>query len=237
MEFVPPLHGGCTSWPASCGSASSITSISCRCLHSRLPPPTVRRPASPGTSRLGRCLLPLVRGRDVACRRSTARQQFVRAFTLSKGLAGIGVGAWLGTIMLVQRLGADLAEPAEDSRDETGDGRGEEQGASHRAACVADQPAAVDPAAVLHGRRLGSHRALFFGRFLSALRLGEERGAAAAPDTADTSAASRRATSRARQSPYSFWTRSRRSCASSESVAVGRASSRGMPIGSPVSSQ
>jgi uncharacterized membrane protein len=26
--------------------------------------------------------------------------QFVNAFTLSKGMAGIGVGAWLGTIML-----------------------------------------------------------------------------------------------------------------------------------------
>jgi hypothetical protein len=38
------------------------------------------------------------------------------------------------------------------------------------------------------------------------------------------------------QSPNSFWRNSRRSCASSESVAVGRAISRGMPIGSPVSS-
>jgi uncharacterized membrane protein len=27
--------------------------------------------------------------------------QFVNAFTLSKGMAGIGVGAWLGTIMLI----------------------------------------------------------------------------------------------------------------------------------------
>ena len=27
--------------------------------------------------------------------------QFVPAFTLSKGMAGIGVGAWLGTIMLI----------------------------------------------------------------------------------------------------------------------------------------
>jgi len=27
--------------------------------------------------------------------------QFVAAFTLSKGMAGIGVGAWLGTIMLI----------------------------------------------------------------------------------------------------------------------------------------
>ena len=38
------------------------------------------------------------------------------------------------------------------------------------------------------------------------------------------------------QSPNSFWRSSRRSCASSESVAVGRAIRRGMPIGSPVSS-
>ena len=28
------------------------------------------------------------------------RDQFVNAFTLSKGMAGIGIGAWLGTIML-----------------------------------------------------------------------------------------------------------------------------------------
>src|SRR5580698_10422143 len=38
------------------------------------------------------------------------------------------------------------------------------------------------------------------------------------------------------QSPNSFWRNSRRSCASSDSVAVGRAIRRGMPIGSPVSS-
>ena len=42
---------------------------------------------------------------------------------------------------------------------------------------------------------------------------------------------------RASQSPYIFCLISRRCCASSESVAVGRASNRGMPIGSPVSSQ
>ena len=39
------------------------------------------------------------------------------------------------------------------------------------------------------------------------------------------------------QSPYIFCFISRRCCASSDSVAVGRASRRGMPIGSPVSSQ
>ena len=39
------------------------------------------------------------------------------------------------------------------------------------------------------------------------------------------------------QSPYSFWRSSRRCWASSDSVAVGRASRRGMPMGSPVSSQ
>ena len=38
------------------------------------------------------------------------------------------------------------------------------------------------------------------------------------------------------QSPYIFCLSSRRCCASSGSVAVGRASRRGMPIGSPVSS-
>jgi hypothetical protein len=38
------------------------------------------------------------------------------------------------------------------------------------------------------------------------------------------------------QSPYSFCLSSRRCCASSDRVAVGRASRRGMPIGSPVSS-
>ena len=31
--------------------------------------------------------------------------QFVNAFTLSKGMAGIGVGAWLGTIMLLNVWG------------------------------------------------------------------------------------------------------------------------------------
>jgi len=40
-----------------------------------------------------------------------------------------------------------------------------------------------------------------------------------------------------RQSPKSFCFSSRRCCASRDRVAVGRASSRGMPIGSPVSSQ
>ncbi len=40
-----------------------------------------------------------------------------------------------------------------------------------------------------------------------------------------------------RQSPNSFCLSSRRCCASSDRVAVGRASSRGIPIGSPVSSQ
>ncbi len=38
------------------------------------------------------------------------------------------------------------------------------------------------------------------------------------------------------QSPNSFWRSSRRCWASSDSVAVGRASRRGTPIGSPVSS-
>src|SRR5690606_41596099 len=38
------------------------------------------------------------------------------------------------------------------------------------------------------------------------------------------------------QSPYSFWRISRRSCASRDSVAVGRASRRCRPMGSPVSS-
>ena len=41
----------------------------------------------------------------------------------------------------------------------------------------------------------------------------------------------------ARQSPNIFCFNSRRCCASSESVAVGRASRRPTPIGSPVSSQ
>jgi len=40
----------------------------------------------------------------------------------------------------------------------------------------------------------------------------------------------------ANQSPYSFCFNSRRCCASSDKVAVGRANRRGMPIGSPVSS-
>ena len=31
--------------------------------------------------------------------------QFVNAFTLSKGMAGIGIGAWLGTIMLLNVWG------------------------------------------------------------------------------------------------------------------------------------
>lgn len=39
-----------------------------------------------------------------------------------------------------------------------------------------------------------------------------------------------------RQSPYIFCLSSRRACASTDMVAVGRASSRATPIGSPVSS-
>ena len=41
---------------------------------------------------------------------------FGSAFTLAKGYAGIGIGAWLGTIMLFNVWGADLAQSAEDPR-------------------------------------------------------------------------------------------------------------------------
>ncbi len=40
----------------------------------------------------------------------------VNAFTLQPGFRTIGVGAWLGTIMLLQRLGVHLAESKEDPR-------------------------------------------------------------------------------------------------------------------------
>ncbi len=50
-------------------------------------------------------LLPLGLSRDLARRRGAARQSVRSAFTLSKGMAGIGVGAWLGTIMLLNVWG------------------------------------------------------------------------------------------------------------------------------------
>ncbi len=154
--------------------------------------------------------------------------QFVPAFTLSKGMAGIGVGAWLGTIMLFNVWVSDLAQSAEDPGHEAGDRRGKDQGAAHRVSRVADQRDAVDADAVLHGRRLVASGAV--------RNLGADIARGSGPDTPEPEATGG-APPRDVQSPYSFWTRSRRSCASSDSVAVGRASSRGMPIGSPVSSQ
>src|SRR4030095_10644221 len=38
---------------------------------------------------------------DPLARAALRGNQFVPAFTLQKGMAGIGVGAWLGTIMLI----------------------------------------------------------------------------------------------------------------------------------------
>jgi len=60
----------------------------------------------------------------------------------------------------VQRLGPDLAEPAEDSRVEAGHGRREEQGSARRVSRLANQYRALDPVALLHGRRLVAPGAL-----------------------------------------------------------------------------
>jgi hypothetical protein len=80
--------------------------------------------------------------------------QFVNAFTLSKGMAGIGVGL-------------DLAEPAEDPRHEAGDRRGEEQGAPRGLPGIAHQHGLIDPSPVFHGRRLVASRDLRFVEFTS----------------------------------------------------------------------
>ncbi len=160
--------------------------------------------------------------------------QFVNAFTLSHGMAGIGVGAWLGTIMLFNVWALIWPNQQKILGHEARDRRGEEQGAPRGVSGVAHQYDAVDPAAVLHGGRMVAPRDLRFVEFTG--RGGERCGRTSVRAAAGgrTAGAWRRA---AAQSPYSFCTRSRRSCASSDSVAVGRARSRGMPIGSPVSSQ
>ena len=167
--------------------------------------------------------------------------QFVAAFTLRKGMAGIGVGAWLGTIMLFNVWALIWPNQQKILGHEARDRRGEEQGAPGRVPRVAGQHDAVDPDAVLHGRRLvapGDLRAV--ANRATRKRPGEPaprvtRAALSRPLSCRRSA--RQSPLSLTQSPYSFCTRSRRSCASSDSVAVGRASSRGMPIGSPVSSQ
>src|SRR6516165_4330480 len=58
---------------------------------------------------------------------------FLGAFTLQKGLAGIGIGAWLGTIMLFN-VWALIWPNQQKILAGTGDRRGKEQGAPRRVA-------------------------------------------------------------------------------------------------------
>ena len=78
---------------------------------------------------------------------------FVSAFTLQKGYAAIGIGAWLGTIMLINVWALIWPNQQKILGLVLGDGRREEQGAPRRAARVAYQYDALDPDAVLHGGR------------------------------------------------------------------------------------
>ena len=76
----------------------------------------------------------------------------VNAFTLQPGYRTIGVGAWLGTIMLFNVWVFDLAESKEDTRAGAGHGRGESGRAQDRRAGIADQFHPLRTAADVHGR-------------------------------------------------------------------------------------
>ncbi len=69
----------------------------------------------------------------------------------------IGIGAWLGTIMLFNVWGLDLAEPEEDPRHRRGHRRGKGEGAQGRRARLARELRAVDPDAHVHGGRRSRH--------------------------------------------------------------------------------
>ena len=61
-------------------------------------------------------LLPLGRGGDVARGRRAARQPLRPRVHAVEGLAGIGIGAWLGTIMLFNVWGIIWPNQQEDPR-------------------------------------------------------------------------------------------------------------------------
>ena len=76
---------------------------------------------------------------------------FADAFTLQGASQVIGVGAWLGTIMLFNVWVLILAQSEEGSRHRRGIGRRKEPGPSSGAARVPLQYDALDPHASLHG--------------------------------------------------------------------------------------
>ena len=79
--------------------------------------------------------------------------QFLNAFTLSKGMAGIGVGAWLHH-HVVQCLGIDLAQSAKDPWPQAGNRRRKGYRPARGIPCLAHQCDVVDSNALFHGRRL-----------------------------------------------------------------------------------
>ena len=100
-------------------------------------------------------LLSLGGGRDVARGRGAARRLFRAARSrCRRAIAGIGIGAWLGTIMLLNVWGLIWPNQKKILGIEARDRRGEEQGAAGRVPRVTRQHDAVDPDAVLHGHRL-----------------------------------------------------------------------------------
>ena len=74
-----------------------------------------------------------------------------KAFAFQPGFVTIGVGAWLGTIMLFN-VWADLAEPEEDTRPQACDRRRKGEGTQDCAVCVAHEFHPVRADAHVHGR-------------------------------------------------------------------------------------
>ena len=121
---------GCTSSPASSGSACCTTSTWCRCRAWPRRPPTRAVPAAPAstsTSRRARCCGSAGRrSRPGSPASGTSGDKFIAAFTLGHlGQDSYGAGHRHRRLArhdhAVQRLGADLAEPEEDPRHRGGD--------------------------------------------------------------------------------------------------------------------
>ncbi len=76
---------------------------------------------------------------------------FVAAFLLHGAMAPIGIGAWLGTIMLLNVWGVIWPQPKEAAGHRSRDRRGEGEGAPPRIPGIAREHDALDPDALLHG--------------------------------------------------------------------------------------